>query len=207
MASPPSTIPVILLAECNVFPHALLPLNIFEPRYRAMLALALEADRFMAVATLRVADDDEWDESDENIDPFSCAGLLRACVGQPDGTSRLILQGMSRIRITGWAQREPFRIARCEPVPSEIGDPDTAHQLARQTLARARTTLPADSPLAVQFDTQFGPLKDPEIIADVIGYNFLSRASDRQPLLGMIRVEDRLEYLLARLGPMSPATE
>lgn len=207
MAPPPSTIPVILLAECNVFPHALLPLNIFEPRYRAMLALALEADRFMAVATLRVAEDDEWDESDENIDPFSCAGLLRACVGQPDGTSRLILQGMSRIRITGWAQREPFRIARCEPVPSEIGDPEAAQQLARQTLARARTTLPEDSPLTVQFDKQFGPLQDPEIIADVIGYNFLSRASDRQPLLGMSRVEDRLEYLLARLGPMSPATE
>ena len=207
MASPPSTIPVILLAECNVFPHALLPLNIFEPRYRAMLAQALEADRFMAVATLRSADDDDWDESDENIDPFSCAGLLRACVGQPDGTSRLILQGMSRIRFTGWAQREPFRIARCEPVPSEVGDPESARRLARRTLERARLTLPSDSPLAVQFDKQFGPLQDPEIIADVIGYNFLPRASDRQPLLGMGRVEDRLEYLLARLGPMSPATE
>jgi Lon protease-like protein len=205
--APPSSIPVILLAECNVFPHALLPLNIFEPRYRAMLAEALRADRFLAVATLRVADDDQWDESDGNIDPFSCAGLLRACVGQPDGSSRLILQGVGRIQFTGWAQREPFRIATCEPVPSEVGDEGMARALAQQALARARGSLPGGSPFAAQFDKQFGSLEDPEIVADVIGYNFLSRASDRQPLLGMKRVEDRLDYIIARLALVSPATE
>jgi Lon protease-like protein len=207
MAFPPSTIPVILLAECNVFPHALLPLNIFEPRYRAMLARALESDRLMAVATLRLADEDAWDEADETIEPFSCIGLLRACVGQPDGSSRLILQGMSRIRFTGWVQREPFRIARCEPVPTEVGDPVVADRLAHQALARARATLPPQSAMVAQFDKQFGPLEDPEIIADVIGYNFLTRASERQPLLGMTRVEDRLEYLLARLVPVAPASD
>lgn len=205
--APPSTIPVILLAECNVFPHALLPLNIFEPRYRAMLATALQADRMMAVATLRNAEDDDWDERDENIHMYSCAGLLRACVGQPDGTSRLILQGVARIRFTGWAQRDPFRIAECEPVPTEVGDPAEARGLARQTLDRARASLGGDSPLAVQFDAQFGILDDPEIIADVIGYNFLHRASDRQPLLGMGRVEDRLKYILACLAIVSPAAE
>lgn len=196
-----------MLAECNVFPHALLPLNIFEPRYRMMLAAALQADRMMAVATLRKANDDEWDERDENIHMYSCAGLLRACVGQPDGTSRLILQGVGRIRFTGWAQREPFRIAECEPVPTEVDDPAGARGLARQTLERARASLRGDSPLAVQFDAQFGTLDDPEIIADVIGYNFLHRASDRQPLLGMRRIEDRLNYILARLAIVSPAAE
>jgi hypothetical protein len=40
-----------------------------------------------------------------------------------------------------------------------------------------------------------------------VGYNFLSRASDRQPLLGMSRVEDRLEYILNRLGVAFPAAE
>lgn len=204
---PPSSIPVIMLAECNVFPHALLPLNIFEPRYRAMLTQALQADRLIAVATLRLAADDEWDESDNNIDPYSCAGLVRACVAQPDGTSRLILQGMGRIRFTGWSQREPFRIAECEPVPNEVGDPATAQLLAAQTLARARASLSGGPPMAAQFDKQFGGLADPEVVADVIGYNFLPRASDRQPLLGMRRVEDRLEYILARLVPMAPATE
>lgn len=204
----PLSIPVITLAECNVFPHALLPLNIYELRYRAMLAEALRTDRFIAVASLRVAEEDEyWDESDVNIDGFSCAGLLRACVGQPDGSSRLILQGVGRIRFAGWLQRTPFRIARCEPVVSEIGDLKVAQDMAQQALDRARSSLPGGSPFAAQFDKQFGSLHDPEVIADVVGYNFLSRASDRQPLLGMSRVEDRLEYILNRLGVAFPAAE
>jgi len=196
-----------MLAECNVFPHALLPLNIFEPRYRAMLAEALRADRFIAVATLIGGADEEWDESDGNISPFSCAGLLRACVAQPDGTSRLILQGVGRIEFTGWIQREPFRIARCTAVPTEVRDESMARQLTAQTLARARATLPANSPIASQFDTQFGLLEDPEIVADVIGYNFLACATVRQPLLSMRCVEDRLEYILGRLALVAPANE
>ena len=195
----PSTIPVIVLAGCHVLPHALLPLNIFEPRYRAMLEHALAADRFMAVATLKSADDEEWDESDGNIEPYSCAGLIRACVGQPDGTSRLILQGTGRIRFTGWSQREPFRIATCEPVPTSIRDPETAGALARLVLERTLSSLPPDSPVTRQYEKQFGMLTDPEIIADVVGYNFLKRASDRQPLLGMTCLEERLEHILACL--------
>lgn len=201
----PPTIPVITLAECNVFPHSLLPLNIFEPRYRAMLAEALRTDRFMAVATLREAGDDEWDEGDGNIHEFSCAGLLRACVGQCDGTSRLIVQGFQRIRITGWAQREPFRIATIEPVTSEVKNMVSARMLARRTLDLARGALPGGSPFAEQFEKQFGALEDPEIVADVIGYNFLPRASDRQPLLGMTGVEDRLDYILQRFDTLSAA--
>ncbi len=196
----PVDIPLIVLAECNVFPHALLPLNIFEPRYRAMLDHALAHDRFFAVGTLKRAEEDEWSEADENIDDFSCAGLIRACVGQPDGTSRLILQGVRRIRFVDWVQREPFRIARIERVPSLVRSAPCACELARRLLGAARSTLPDETPLTDQFDKQFGPLHDPEIVADVIGYNFLPRATDRQPLLGMRVVEDRLDYVLEKLS-------
>ena len=46
-------------------------------------------------------------------------GLVRACVGQEDGTSNLILQGLARVRFTGWQQEVPYRIAEIEPVESE----------------------------------------------------------------------------------------
>ena len=53
MAEPelPDSIPVITLAQCNLLPHGLLPLFIFEPRYRNMLAHALNHDRCFCVAT------------------------------------------------------------------------------------------------------------------------------------------------------------
>ena len=198
----PASIPAIVLAECNLFPHALLPLNIFEPRYRTMLAESLASDRLLCVAMMKAAHADHWDEADENLHPFSCAGLLRACVGQPDGTSRIVLQGLGRIRLVDWIQREPFRIARLEPLPSMVKSPARASELAQHALDLARGVLSTGTAFAEQFSKQFDQLHDPEIIADVIGYNFLPCASERQPLLGMTIVEERLDYIVARLGSL-----
>ncbi len=193
----PSQLPLILLAECNVFPHALLPLNIFEARYRVMLDHALKAERMFGVGTLLDAGNGlEWDEVDDNISAFTTASLVRACVGQPDGSSRLILQGVGRLHITGWLQREPFRIALVEPVPSIITSKAAAASLVADVLAGARNLVGADPALVTQFDNQFGPLRDPEIVADVIGYNFIPNAMDRHPLLGLDSVEERLRFIL-----------
>lgn len=191
--------PVIVLADCNIFPHALLPLRIFEPRYRAMLDATLRRHRFMGVATLRNADSEPWDESDENIEPYSCAGLLRVCVGQPDGTSRLILQGVRRVRFVCWEQREPFRVARVEQVPSVVEDEAAAKALAEQVYHHAHRQLVDDSPLCRQLEQQFGTHCDPCLLADVVAYHFVPQAQQRQPLLGLTSVEERLEYLLRYL--------
>jgi ATP-dependent Lon protease len=198
----PAFIPAIVLPECNLFPHALLPLNIFEPRYRAMLREALAKDRLFCVATLKQPGAGGWHEGDENIHGFSCAGLVRAAVRRRDGTSRLILQGLQRIRFLEWSQREPFRLARMEPLPSLVRCADKADRLARQAMERARESVGSEPTLSRQFDRQFGELRDPEIIADVLGYNFLATASDRQPLLAMEIVEDRLAYVLHRLNSL-----
>jgi Lon protease-like protein len=195
----PAFIPAIVLAECNLFPHALLPLNVFEPRYRAMLREALARDRLFCVATLKASPGGAWNESDDNLHRFSCAGLIRAAVQRRDGTSRLVLQGLHRIRLLEWCQREPFRIARLEPVPSVVRSETHATVLARQALDRARETVGSQPTLSRQFDRQFGELRDPEIVADVLGYNFLADAADRQPLLAMDVVEDRLAYVLHHL--------
>ncbi|MGI8603442.1 MAG: LON peptidase substrate-binding domain-containing protein [Verrucomicrobiales bacterium] len=199
----PATIPVIVLVECTLFPHALLPLYIYEQRYRSLLTHSLSHERFFCVGTLKngiLASG----ERDDDIDRYSCAGLVRACVGQADGTSRLILQGVRRICFVDWLQREPFRIARIEPVPNTIRDLRRATRLAREVVSAARTSRACDEAFAKQFDEHFGCLNDPEIVADVIGYNFLTRTADKQPLLGMGEVEARLEYLLEKLHSLHP---
>jgi Lon protease-like protein len=202
----PATIPLIVLPECTVFPHALLPLYIFEQRYRAMLSHALDTHRHVCVGCLNTdliedLDDVELDspEADQFIFPVSCAGLIRACVGQPDGTSRLILQGLTRVRFIDWEQRSPFRIARVEAIPSRIEDPIKANALSRFVLQGARAAFAKDPVMASQFDRQFGELTDPEVVADVIAHSLLPNASTKLPLLEYEVVEDRLEYLLAHL--------
>ena len=104
-----------------LFPHALLPLYIFEPRYRAMLEHALAEHRMFCVALIN-PNRTEWNSVDD-FRHTATVGLIRACVGRADGTSNLILQGLQRVRFASFLQAGPFPIAEIEPLESEPADP------------------------------------------------------------------------------------
>ena len=96
-----------------LFPNSLLPLHIFEPRYRAMLHTALEEERMFCIA-LTKRGIDEW-SSPKDFHHIAGLGLVRACVGRGDGTSHLILQGLARVKFTKFVQEAPFPIAHRSP--------------------------------------------------------------------------------------------
>jgi Lon protease-like protein len=104
----PAQMPVMVLSDCYLFPGCFLPLFIFEERYREMLKHALDGDRMFCIGT-RIS------KSDDSVLPWSTAGLVRACVKQPDGTSHVMLYGIRRINLNAWSDDRPFRIAEIEP--------------------------------------------------------------------------------------------
>ncbi|MES2707843.1 MAG: LON peptidase substrate-binding domain-containing protein [Verrucomicrobiota bacterium] len=191
----PNTVPVMLLPECNVFPRGLLPLYIFEPRYRAMLAQALRTDRLLCVGTLRHCPEGLCPEGDENIHEYSTAAVIRACVEYPDGTSRLVLQGLRRVKFTGWEQRQPFRTARIEPVVSRDSAPEASRCAATSLLKRVLRLMRKNSDLGEQLACRLEALTDPEHLADFVAAHFVTEALARQPLLAMTEISERLTYL------------
>src|SRR5438552_5983428 len=112
----PEHVPVMPLPGALLFPHALLPLHIFEPRYQQMLEHALREHRMFSVALIK-PQRNQWKTTDDFFD-VAGVGLIRACVGRGDDTSNLILQGLRRVRFTGFEQSAPFPIARIEPAES-----------------------------------------------------------------------------------------
>jgi len=108
----PEQAPVMPLPGAVLFPHALLPLYIFELRYREMLAHALAQERMFCVALLR-PESAQWKSEDDFFD-IGTIGLIRACVGRGEGTSNLILQGLQRVRFADFVQLDPFPIAELE---------------------------------------------------------------------------------------------
>ncbi len=112
----PKQLPVMPLPGAVLFPHALLPLYIFEPRYRNMLEHALRHHRMFCLTLIKPSCPD-W-HAPEDFFQLATAGLIRACVGRGDGTSNLILQGLQRVRFTSFEQETPFPIARIDIVES-----------------------------------------------------------------------------------------
>src|SRR5256885_10091625 len=112
----PDEVPVMPLPGAVLFPHALLPLYIFESRYREMLEHALQHDRMFSVALIKPSCP-EW-SAPEDFFHFATVGLIRACVGRGDGTSNLVLQGLHRVRFTSFEQETPFPVAKIDIVKS-----------------------------------------------------------------------------------------
>src|SRR2546430_1072631 len=104
----PDQVPVMPLPGALLFPNALLPLHIFEPRYQQMLEHALREHRMFSVALIK-PQRNQWRTTDDFFQTAG-VGLIRACVGRGDGTSNLILQGLRRVRFTGFEQSDPSRL-------------------------------------------------------------------------------------------------
>jgi Lon protease-like protein len=103
-------VPLFPLPGVVLFPHAQLPLHIFEPRYRRMTADALASDRLIAVALLEPGG--ESGRGTDDIVPLACAGVIEGAVRMPDGRYVMRLRGIARVEILEFVQDAPYRIAR-----------------------------------------------------------------------------------------------
>lgn len=191
----PAEMPMIVLPDVHLLPGCMLPLCIFEKRYRLMLAHALESNRMFCVGNREGVDPDGSDR----ISPHSTAGMVRCCLKQEDGTSQLLLLGIKRIRITGWVQVEPFRIARIEEIPTMVENMEEAHRLQNQALRLF--TVEGDKQ-AKKMREMLEQNDDPDMTCDVLCYHFTHCPILQQKLLGEPLLEERLRLLIAALKKM-----
>lgn len=196
----PATVPVMVLGGATLFPRGYMPLFIFEPRYRAMLDHALERDRMFCIGHARPGIDP--DLSADPVYPITTVGLVRACVTHPDGTSHLMLSGVQRVEILGWVQHAPFRIASIVPRPCGLGDPGAAAAAALELVDLSGRLCGKEQPISSQLREHLREVKDPGAVADVVGQSFVSDPEQRQHLLEMDEVEERLRFLTGHLSAL-----
>lgn len=201
----PHEVPVMPLPGALLFPHALLPLYIFEERYREMLEHALHHHRMFSVALIKPSCS-EW-HAPEDFFHVAGLGLIRACVGRSDGTSNLILQGLERVRFTGFEQDAPFPIAMIEPLESETSSSVKTEALASKVLELYSKLRTKGRELPRKVDRYLSDLNDMEMLADLMASTFINDPLRRQQVLEELVLNQRLrlviQYLREEIG--SPA--
>ena len=192
----PDEVPVMTLPNLAFFPQALLPLHIFEPRYRRMLRDVLASNRIFAVACL----DSEAAASDGRFEPphrVACIGLVRACQENVNGTSNLLLQGLCRVAIEAIVGDEPYRLIRIRTLASEPGAAPGENARLRKELSRLIKLKLRLSPGGSEGMTDLlKTVEDPEIFADIAAFNLCDDAPVKQRLLETLDVNRRLLLLL-----------
>ncbi len=205
----PREVPVMTLPNATLFPQALLPLYIFEPRYRQMLADALHSHRMFSVAMQRPG------SSREAPAPVAGLGLIRVSVGHKDGTSHLILQGLARVNLEEAVRYRPYRIQRIRPLetpPCDNVKVDALLAKVRELLEeRNQLGLPFPFPVMSPGKSNGAPpptfsskeilqyldsIADPEQAADLVSCAVLPGAAERQSILETVEVEARLRRLI-----------
>lgn len=118
----PDRTPLFPLPGVVLFPQMLLPLHIFEPRYREMTADVLRGDHTLAIALLRSGFEPYYYTRHAPIHDVVGVGRIVAAEQVDDGKYNILVQGLSRARVRGESNQRPYRIARIEPIAAECGD-------------------------------------------------------------------------------------
>lgn len=195
----PSTIPVMTLRDIVFFPQSILPLYIFEPRYRTMLRDVLAGNRIFAVARLDQARAMASQE-EEPFCPVATAGMVRASHANADGTSNLVLQGLCRVRIKNRVQTGPYPCAEVEmmePAPVEAGAEleHLRHEVGQ--LITSEKELSNDVP--EEFLQFLQTIEDPDAFIDLTVHSTCPCPDLRQRLLETLDIESRFRLYLRYL--------
>jgi Lon protease-like protein len=202
----PDDVPIMPLPSAVLFPHALLPLYIFEPRYQQMLEHALHHHRMFCVALIE-PNRSQW-TSIEDFFHIATVGLIRACVTREDGTSNLILQGLRRVRFTDFKQSAPFPVAQIEPLDPVASSTVKTEALGAKVLELYERFKDAGRRLPEKVDRYVSDLSNPEMLADLMAATFINDPLRRQQVLEELSLDQRLrlviQYLREEGGPPRP---
>jgi Lon protease-like protein len=189
----PPTIPIFPLPNVVLFPNVFLPLHIFEPRYRQMVADALHGDRIIGMVLLRPG----WQANYEGRPPVyavGCAGVITHAEQLPDGRSNIVLRGMEKFRISGEDDGKAYRIAHVDTI-------DEPSKPAREEMLTERRRL--EALLVPQPDRQPDPavpswMPDDELVNALAQYMELEPV-EKQALLERDGALDRCRSLVELL--------
>lgn len=193
------------LPNVTFFPHQLLPLNVFEPRYRRLTADAIEHQRLIGVPRLKPGFEPNYYGTPEVVPVFG-VGEVIFHHQRTDGTYILVLRGVARVRLLEERPHEPFRVDQVE----QVHDVETTSNLAalRDEVQRVGKQLLAKEPVPsgalIETAMSAAPSQGNSefVMADLV-----RDPTERQALLEERDPAERLTRLLADLQQMGGAED
>jgi Lon protease-like protein len=209
--SPPGTqaVPLFPLPNVVLFPRAILPLHVFEERYKVMTSDALAGEKKIAMALLRPG----WEKNYYGaapIEPIVCIGTILAHERLADGKYNLLLQGVTRAKLVRELSLQPYRTAELEPIaePSTI-EIDLCNQ-RRHLISIFSNGRFTSIPLCRKFLEMLSSPVSTSDIADLIAFNLIDDVQVKQQLLAEpdpCRRAERVASILERLQILPGLTQ
>lgn len=197
-------VPVFPLPEVVLFPRTILPLHVFEPRYREMTADALIGDRTVAVALLKPGFEPLYYTREAPIHTMLGVGQIVESETDGEGNYNVLLRGVGRARIIEELTDRSYRLARVEPVPTFCSQAEAqAHSLRGGLLDAIRGNPGLDPNLRRQWLRLGQAGLELDGLADLIGAGLPVEAELRQCLLDEADAYARGNLLLDQIQTLA----
>src|SRR5688572_1417397 len=188
-------LPILPLRDIVVFPHRIVPLFVGREKSVAALETAMAADKeLFLVAQLDPAEDDPDRDALYDLGVVATAMQL---LKLPDGTVRVLVEGVKRARLVNLEARDGYTVAEIEDVPEEPAAEAEAQALMRSVLDQFETYAKLNKRLPPETGIQLSEIEDASVLADAVASNLSIKVADKQALLGELHPARRLEMVFA----------
>ena len=186
----PSTLPVLPLKETVVFPASMTPLAIGQERSIDLIDDVIAGDRLLALVTVENEDAEtpEWDD----LYRVGTAAIVHKMIRIPDGTLRVLVQGLKRVAVTRPVSDDPYLVAELTELPDHVEESKELEALTRnvQTMFGRIVSLVPYLPEELQLAVT--NVDDPSALCSLVASTLRLKTDERQKLLELVDVDDRL---------------
>ena len=202
MALNPVSLPIFPLPDLTFFPHTLLPLHIFEARYRAMITDCMGRDRRLVVVGLKPGYEANYDGR-PSVYAIAGAGVIVRCERMATGRYNILLKGEHRVRIEHEVPADTlYRMVVATPLEDVGADRPSIPGLARDVRERCLRIMDALGRGSPEIRESLEAQRSPAELCDQVASGVIPSPAVRQSLLEEIDVERRLERLASALADL-----
>ena len=194
----PEVLPVLGLSDIVIFPGAVVPLLVETGPSLKLVDDLVAGDRLFGAVLQKNPDVPE--PSPDDLHTVGCVSRLTKMVKFPDGTARVLVEGLWRIRVNFFAPPNPYLRAHYELLRDDTEDSIELQAMLRNAHKQFEEIAKMSNALTDQVKIAALNTEHPGHFADLIAANLNLPLSDRQKLLEMISVRERLQSLLPMLN-------
>jgi ATP-dependent Lon protease len=192
------SLPLLPLRDIVIFPHMVAPLFVGRPQSIAALEFAERTTREIFLAT-------QLDPQTEtpglaDLYPLGVKGKIVQMLKLPDGTVKVLVEGLSRARLCGLREEGALLMVEAEDLPDEQGSAHTAGPVMRAVRNTFETYVGMSKKIPAEVNATAASITDPSLLADAVAAHLQIPIADRQQILEQLDVNLRLEKLLEFLG-------
>jgi ATP-dependent Lon protease len=189
----PKVVPVLPLKEMVVFPESMSPLAIGQERSVKLVEDVVSGDRVVALVTVRdtEADPPGWDDLYE----VGTAALVQKMIRVPDGTLRILVQGLKRIRVENRVGEEPYLVAEVAEVPDVVEESRELEALTRNVQSLFGRIIGLVPYLPEELQLAAANVDNPSALSHLVASTLRIKTEEKQRLLSLADVKERLREI------------